>query len=127
MPLVGICLSIFMIALVGLPPTAGFIGKLFLFNALIEGGRQYIWLAVIAIINSVISLYYYLRVLKVMYLDKPVGEAFPIRLGTGSLVILGILALATILLGLPNFFGPLVELAQGSLGTLARLLPEGGG
>lgn len=127
MPLVGVCLSILMIGLVGLPPTSGFTGKLFLFNSLIEGGSGYIWLAVIAIINSVISLYYYLRVLKMMYLDRSVSGTFPIRIGAGSAAILGVLALATVCFGLPNFFGPLVELAQGSLGTLARLLPEAGG
>ncbi len=126
MPLVGVCISIFMIALVGLPPTCGFIGKLFLFNSLLDGGRQYIWLAVVGVLNSVISLYYYLRVLKVMYIDKPIGTAPPVRIGYGSVAILGVLAAATILFGLPNFFGPLVELAQGSLGTLARLLPDGG-
>ena len=124
MPLAGVCLSIFMIALVGLPPTAGFVGKLFLFNALLEGGRGYIWLAVIAAINSVLALYYYLRVLKAMYLDKPIGQSYPVRFDAGSLTLLCLLAAATLLLGLPNFFGPLVNLAQGSLGTLARLLPD---
>jgi NADH-quinone oxidoreductase subunit N len=121
-PLMGVFLGIFMISLVGLPPTAGFIGKLFLFNALLSAGKGYIWLAVIGAINSVISLYYYLRVLKVLYLDKPVGEPYPLRFGGGTLALLGLLAAATILLVLPNFFGPLLTLAQNSLGTLARMV-----
>jgi len=126
MPVVGVLLSIFMISLVGLPPTSGFIGKLFLFNALLDAGSEYIWLAVIGVINSVISLYYYVRVLKVMYLDKPVGATHPVTFGTGTVAVLGVLAAATLLLGLPTFFGPLVDLAQGSLGTLARLLQDSG-
>ena len=122
MPVVGIFLGIFMISLVGLPPTAGFIGKLFLFNALLSAGKEYVWLAVIGAINSVISLYYYLRVLKVLYLDKPIGEPYPLRFGGVAVAVMGVLALATILLGLPNFFGPLLTLAQSSLGTLSRML-----
>lgn len=126
MPLVGVMMSVFMVSLVGLPPTAGFIGKLFLFNALLDAGRDYLWLAVIGVINSVISLYYYVRVLKVMYLDKPAGEEPQISFSFGTTAILGVLAIATLLLGLPTFFGPLVNLAQGSLGTLARLLQDSG-
>lgn len=127
MPVVGVLFGVFMIALVGLPPTAGFIGKFFLFSSLLEGGSQYVWLAVVAVINSVISLYYYVRVLKVMYLDKPIsGETAPVQIGGGSTALLGALAIATIMLGLPNFFGPLLALAQNSLGTLARLLHESG-
>ncbi len=125
MPVVGVFLAIFLISLVGLPPTSGFIAKLFLFNALIEGGKGYLWLAVAGVINSVISLYYYLRVLKVMYLDRSSDESYRVTLDAGSTVILGVLAVAALLMGLPTFFGPLVQTAQGSLGTLARLLREG--
>lgn len=127
MPLVGVLLSVFMISLVGLPPTAGFIGKLFLFSSLVTEGSQYVWLAVIGVVNSVISLYYYVRILKVMYLDKPIaGDSGEVRIGGGSTALLGALALATILLGLPNFVGPLLDVAQNSLGTLARLLQDSG-
>jgi NADH-quinone oxidoreductase subunit N len=127
MPVVGVLFGVFMIALVGLPPTAGFIGKYFLFSSLIDGGKEYLWLAVVAVINSVISLYYYVRVLKVMYLDKSIaGDTAPVTISTGSTAILGVMALATILLGLPTFFGPLLDIAQHSLGTLARLLQDSG-
>jgi NADH-quinone oxidoreductase subunit N len=127
MPLVGVILSVFMISLVGLPPTSGFVGKLFIFGALIEEGSEWLWLAVIGVINSVISLYYYLRVLKVMYLDKPAeGVSGPIRIERGSVVLLGVLAAATLLFGFPNFFGSLADIAQGSLGTLAQLLNDSG-
>lgn len=125
-PLVGVLLGVFMISLVGLPPTAGFVGKFFLFSALLKGGSTYLWLAVVGVVNSVISLYYYVRVLKVMYLDKPLNQeaSAPIKIDNGSVAIMGVLAAATLLLGLPNFFGPLVNIAQGSLGSMARMLME---
>jgi NADH-quinone oxidoreductase subunit N len=124
MPLVGILFSVFMISLVGLPPTAGFIGKLFLFNSLIDGGRDFLWLAVIGAVNSVVSLYYYVRVLKVMYLEKPTVDAPSLTFTLPTKLILGTLAVATLLLGLPNFFGPLVGGAQESLGTLSLVLRD---
>ncbi len=64
---------VFMIALAGIPPTAGFIGKWWLFGAAIKA--NYVWLAVAAIINTAISLYYYLRVVVYMYMHQPVEES----------------------------------------------------
>ncbi len=64
-------MSIFMFSLAGIPPLAGFFGKLFLFGAAVESG--WMWLAVAAVINSVISALYYLRVMVVMFMDEP-GE-----------------------------------------------------
>ena len=69
MPTVGICMTIFMVSLTGLPPTAGFIGKFYIFASLIKGGGSFYWLVFAGAINSVISLYYYLKVVKVMFLD----------------------------------------------------------
>ena len=68
MPFVGAAMTLFMVSLTG-PPTAGFIGKFYIFAALIKGGGAYYWLVLAGGINSVISLYYYLRVVKVMYFD----------------------------------------------------------
>ena len=69
MPTVGICMTVFMVSLTGLPPTAGFIGKFYIFASLIKGGGSFYWLVFAGAINSVISLYYYLKVVKVMFLD----------------------------------------------------------
>ena len=66
-PFLGILMSLFMFSLTGLPPTAGFIGKFYLFAAVINAGTQYYWIAIIGVLNSVISLYYYMRIVKVMY------------------------------------------------------------
>ncbi len=69
MPTVGICMTIFMVSLTGLPPTAGFVGKFYIFASLIKGGSSFYWLVFAGAINSVVSLYYYLKVVKVMFLD----------------------------------------------------------
>ena len=59
MPLLGISMTLFMVALTGLPPTSGFVGKFYIFAAVIEAGNQYYWLAFVGVINSVVSLYFF--------------------------------------------------------------------
>ncbi len=68
-PLIAFCIAISMIALTGFPPTVGFIGKLYLFSVGFNAG--FTWLIFVALLNSVISAYYYLRVIKVMYFNTP--------------------------------------------------------
>lgn len=111
-PFLTVALSIFLISLTGLPPTAGFVGKLYLFAALINKGL--IWLAVVGAINSVISLYYYVRVLRNMYLrtsDQPAGGE--LHFGSMQIATLLVLLVPTLLLGV--YFSPLVQLAQASV------------
>ncbi len=91
MPLVGFVMTVFMFSLTGLPPTAGFIGKFYLFAALIEGGTQFYWIAFIGVFNSVISLYYYMRIVKVMYFDGEPQKTITKPILLGSIVILLIL------------------------------------
>jgi NADH-quinone oxidoreductase subunit N len=69
-PLLGVLMTIFMFSLTGLPPTGGFVAKFYLFRSLIEFGDLYFYLALIGLINGVISLYYYMRVVKAMYFGK---------------------------------------------------------
>lgn len=71
-PRLAIALTIFLLSMAGIPPTAGFIGKFYIFSAAIESG--YIGLAIIGVINAVISVYYYLRVIVVMYMKEPARE-----------------------------------------------------
>ncbi len=111
-PLIGISLAIFLLSLTGIPPTAGFIGKLYLFAALING--KWIWLAIIGVLNSVVSLYYYVRVLRNMFLRDPASSAEPLKFPPLQVAVLLLLVIPTILLGL--YFGPLVEVAQASVG-----------
>jgi NADH-quinone oxidoreductase subunit N len=74
-PLTAFCMLIFMFALAGIPPSAGYVGKFVLFSSAIYSGLT--WLAVIAILNSALSLYYYLRIISYMYLKEPAGPKMP--------------------------------------------------
>ena len=65
-PFAAVAMTVFLFSLTGLPPTGGFVGKFYLFAAVIK--KEYYWLALIGIINSVVSLYYYARIIKAMYL-----------------------------------------------------------
>ena len=71
-PFMAVVLGFAMVSLIGVPPTVGFITKVYLFGAAVETNLE--WLAMVAVINSVISAYYYLRVVKVMYLMPPKSE-----------------------------------------------------
>ncbi len=107
-PLIGAALSLFMISLSGIPPTVGFVGKLFLFGSAVSTGH--IWLAVIAVLNSAISVFYYLRLLVLMYMREP-GEVLPpIRVPAAIGLALLVTALAT--LGLGVFPGQWIEAAK---------------
>jgi NADH-quinone oxidoreductase subunit N len=110
-PFVAACFTIFLFSLTGIPPTVGFIGKLYLFAALINA--QWIWLAIVGVLNSVVSLYYYVRIVRNMYLRDPEGSPEPIRFAPQYIVIMLMLVIPNLVLGL--YFTPLVNLAQASV------------
>ena len=68
-PAMAACLSVFLLSLLGLPVTAGFLGKFYIFNAALESNL--VWLAILLALNSVIGAYYYLRVIVAMYMREP--------------------------------------------------------
>lgn len=107
-PFLGIALSMFLISLIGLPPSAGFIGKLYLFIALVDANM--IVVAVIALLNTVVSLYYYVRVLKVMFLEKPSETVLPYRENVYNTSIILVLLTPIVILGL--YFTPVVDFAK---------------
>ncbi|HCQ81458.1 MAG: NADH-quinone oxidoreductase subunit N [Rhizobiales bacterium TMED143] len=72
-PFMALCLAILMFSLAGIPPLAGFFGKLFVFHAAIDAGLY--GLCVLGVLSSVVGAYYYLRIVKIMYLDPPADEA----------------------------------------------------
>ena len=74
-PFAAFAMLLFMLSLGGIPPTAGFMGKLWLFGAAIDAG--YVWLAVIGVLNSAVSLYYYIRIVVFMYLRKETTGSEP--------------------------------------------------
>jgi NADH-quinone oxidoreductase subunit N len=78
-PLLAGCMAVFMLSLAGIPPLAGFFGKFYLFSAAVGAGTSHglLWLVVVALFGSLISLYYYLVVLKVIFVDAAAAETSP--------------------------------------------------
>jgi NADH-quinone oxidoreductase subunit N len=112
-PFAAAAMAIFLFSLTGLPPFAGFFGKFYVFAALLaRGGGLMLTLAVIGVVNSAASLYFYARVLKAMYLE-PAGDAAPLRVDPLRRAILAILALPT--LGLFAIWSELAGLVDASL------------
>ena len=98
-PWLAAAMALFMFSLSGIPPLAGFWGKLFVFKAAVDGG--WAWLAVIAVLNSAVSAYYYLRVTVAMYFQEANGETAPER-ESGALLNAGlaIASVFTVLIGI---------------------------
>jgi NADH-quinone oxidoreductase subunit N len=113
-PVLGVALTIFLVSLTGIPPTAGFIGKLYLFLALIDA--QMVTVAAIALLNTVVSLYYYIRVLKYMYLSKTEARIPGFSISAFNTVVLLLLLIPILFFGI--YFTPLVDLAKYSIGML---------
>jgi NADH-quinone oxidoreductase subunit N len=107
----AVALSIFLLSLTGIPATIGFIGKFYVFAAAIR--EQFYILAVIGIVNSVISLYYYMLPVKAMFLEAPEGSEMPVQPEIWNYGLMGVLAAATIALGL--YPPPIIEFASRSL------------
>jgi NADH-quinone oxidoreductase subunit N len=110
-PGVALPFSLFLLSLAGIPPTAGFFGKFYVFRALIFGGGGFYWLAILGLLNSVIGAYYYLRVIVYMYMREPAPGApvaVPMRSGT---VAFALLACALLVLALGIFPGSSLDLA----------------
>jgi NADH-quinone oxidoreductase subunit N len=108
-PALALALTLCLISLVGMPPAAGFMAKFYIFSGAVQHGL--LWLVIIAVINSVISAYYYLRVVKVMWMDKPAARSkvpsSPALRVALALSCLGVLALGII----PGFVMKLAEMA----------------
>ena len=115
-PGAAIAMLIFMLSLGGIPPTAGFMGKLWLFGAAVEAG--YIGLAVIAVLNSALSLYYYIRVVVFMWVERDETAPQPFAVSPALVVVLAVSVAGTVLLGL--YPGPAFELAAASAASLGR-------
>jgi NADH-quinone oxidoreductase subunit N len=107
-PVLAICFSLFLLSLLGLPATGGFLGKLFAFQAALDS--KVVWLVVIAAINSVIGAYYYLRVIVAMYFWEPSKEYLPSKVAPTLAFALAIAAVGTLYLGI--FPARVLELAK---------------
>ena len=107
-PYLALVLTVGMFSLGGMPLLAGFLTKFILFQAAALDG--FLWLATLAVIMSTVSLYYYLMVIKQMYLDEPDGDASRWRLSTAGYAVTGALLAGTVFIGV--YAGPVYEAAD---------------
>jgi NADH-quinone oxidoreductase subunit N len=119
-PVAALGMLVFMLALAGIPPTAGFMGKLYLFAAAVEAG--YVLLTVIAVVMSAVSLYYYFRIVVEMYLkdgeEEGVEPALLLR-DRWTEVMIAVCVVLTIVIGV--WPGPVVGWAKGAVGALGMM------
>jgi len=113
-PFLAVAMAIFMFSLAGIPPMAGFVGKFYIFSAAVKQG--FIWLTIIAVLNSVVAVYYYLRVTVFMYMREPVKEVGHLPFSTPIVIALVITAFFTLHMGiLPSRY---LQLAKESIAIL---------
>ena len=101
-PLVAWAMVIFLVSLAGIPPFAGFFGKWILFTAVLEQG--YYWLALVGLLNSVVSLYYYARIVKAMFFEDAGEETTNVSFSNGTFALLSVFVIPTIFIGFINIF-----------------------
>ena len=97
-PVLAACFTLFLLSLLGLPATGGFLGKFFAFQAALDS--RIVWLVIIAAINSVIGSYYYLRVIIAMYFWDPSKDYTPTKVPFALVAALAIAAIGTLYLGI---------------------------
>ena len=112
-PVLALSTDLCLISLVGMPPAAGFMAKFYIFSGAVQQGL--LWLVIIAVINSVISAYYYLRVVKVMWFNPAVSEE---KVPSSGMLRVGLAlaCMAVLLFGI--FPGIFIHIAQSAAGLL---------
>lgn len=115
----SICLTICLLSLAGIPLTAGFFGKFYLFKAIAFAGYKYMPLLIMALINTVFAVFYYVKVIRAMYV-RPVGKFAKqngvMKISVSLQTVLTLTVLATVLLGI--FAGPIIEISKNSADKL---------
>jgi NADH-quinone oxidoreductase subunit N len=114
-PMVAAALTVFLVSLTGVPISGGFVGKFYLFSAAVTAG--YAHLAIVGMLMSVVSAYYYLRVVVAMYMNDPEGEDPWSPIGPGPALALGVSTAVVLVLGV--YPGPLMEWARAAARSLA--------
>jgi NADH-quinone oxidoreductase subunit N len=107
----AVAMAIFLFSLAGIPPLAGFVGKFYLFAVVVQ--EKYYLLAMVGFANTLVALYYYMRIIRTMFLDQPRGDEGVVALDTHNAFLLWFLAIPTIGLGL--YWAPVIALAERSV------------
>ncbi len=116
-PALGFLMGLFLVAMAGLPPTAGFIAKFYVFSAAIKEG--YFLLAALGVLTSVIGAYYYLRVIYMMYMKEEIRDVVRGQVAAPTVIALVITALGVLYLGiLPERLATIANMAQQSLAMI---------
>jgi NADH-quinone oxidoreductase subunit N len=117
-PVAAVAFAIFLFSLTGIPPFAGFVGKWYLFYAVFEripgpGGNWYALLALIAALNTAVSLFYYVRIVRAMFIDVPYAEPKPMPAKPGYQLMLGAFSVLILVFGI--WWAPMIEWTRASL------------
>jgi NADH-quinone oxidoreductase subunit N len=97
-PMLALAMSIFLLSLAGIPPTAGFVAKLTIFSAAISSG--FYWLVIIGVLTSAVSVFYYFRVLMKMYMEVPERIYPTVNFGPAMVMVLAITAVGILYIGI---------------------------
>lgn len=117
-PWLAFCMLIFLLSLAGVPPLAGFFGKFYVFSSAYSADKSLLWLVILAIAMSAVSLYYYLKVAKQIYVREPLPDGHAIQIPTGMQTTVGVIALLVVVLGcFPN-------LLIGWIGNAMQAMPK---
>src|SRR5687767_909963 len=114
-PMLAFLMALFMLSLAGIPPTAGFVGKFYIFSAAIQAGQ--VVLAVLGVLASVISVYFYIRVIYLMYMVEPARELVPAPRARWALAAAWMAGIGVLVLGLYPI--PFLDWAQASIGFVS--------
>ena len=106
----ALAMAVFLFSLAGLPPLVGFIGKFYLFAAVVK--EHFYFLALVGLLNSLVALYYYARIVRTMFLDMPTGDEGVVVLDSHNAYLLYFLAIPTLILGV--YWAPVFDLADRS-------------
>ncbi len=117
-PYLALAMVLALLSLSGVPPLAGFFGKFFLFSAAVKSG--YTWLAIVGVLNAIVALYYYLTVIKVMYVD-PNDDTRPIPVSGAYTIVLFITSIGMLLMG--TLAAPWWNWALNAAGNLIAMTP----
>ncbi len=118
-PFLSVAMAVFLLSLMGIPPLVGFMGKLYVFAAIVERGPEFWWYAVVGALNAAVAAYYYARIMKTMIMDEAEVERPAFRLHRADFAWVTVFVLGNVV---PLFFWSAIESwARASLVLYARL------